>query len=67
MDELLSIREVANELKYSGATIRRWVSEGKLNHVRFSTRGIRIPKNEIERLLVIGRQTAKGGQKRHDQ
>lgn len=58
MDALLSVREVANGLGYSEATIRRWISEGKVNHIKFSTRGIRVPRDEIERLLGIGRQQA---------
>jgi excisionase family DNA binding protein len=58
MNELLSIREVASQLGYSGATIRRWISEGKINHVRFSSRGIRVPRGEVARLVEIGRRPA---------
>jgi excisionase family DNA binding protein len=56
MKELLSVREVANELGYSGATIRRWIGEGKVNHIRIFSKGIRVHRDEIRRLLEIGRQ-----------
>ncbi len=56
MNDLLTIRKVAAELRYSPATVRRWIAEGKLDHVRFSQRGIRIPRESVDRLLESGRR-----------
>ncbi len=50
MDELLSIRKVANELGYPGAKIGRWNNEGKVNHFGFSSRGFRVPRDQVERV-----------------
>lgn len=54
MNDLLTIREAAEELRYSPATIRRWISAGKLEHVRFSQRGVRVPRESVDRLWKTG-------------
>jgi excisionase family DNA binding protein len=51
MTELMTVRQAAQRLEYSSATIRRWIKERKLDHVKFSERGIRIPREAIERLI----------------
>ncbi|MGO8881195.1 MAG: helix-turn-helix domain-containing protein [Desulfomonilaceae bacterium] len=58
MTELMTVKQAAQRLEYSSATIRRWIKERKLDHVKFSERGIRIPREAIERLMEIGRQPA---------
>ena len=51
MTELMTVRQAAQRLEYSSATIRRWIKERKLDHVKFSERGIRIPREAIEHLI----------------
>ena len=58
MTELMTVRQAAQRLEYSSATIRRWIKERKLDHVKFSERGIRIPREAIERLMEMGIQPA---------
>ena len=51
MNELLTVRQTAQRLKFSPATIRRWVKDRKLDHVKFNERGIRIPRESVDHLL----------------
>jgi excisionase family DNA binding protein len=44
-----TVKEVAQELKLSEITIRRWVKDKKIKSVKIS-RFIRIPKEELDRL-----------------
>jgi excisionase family DNA binding protein len=50
---MLTVREVAERLRASEKTVRRWLKEGKLRGVRpGGTRlGWRIPEEEVARLL----------------
>jgi excisionase family DNA binding protein len=52
-DEYLRIKAFAKRMDISEKTLRRWVSEGRIEHVRFS-RTIRIPLSELNRLVTEG-------------
>lgn len=54
MDEILTVREVAEYLKLSRTTIWRWRNEGKLQAFKVG-RGWRIRRSEIEK--ITGRNT----------
>jgi excisionase family DNA binding protein len=49
----LTVREAARALNLSEATIRAWLLHRKIGFVRLG-RAIRIPEDEIRRLLDIG-------------
>ena len=50
---LLKLREAATELRYSERTIRRMIDRGQLRAVQLGRgRALRIPREEIERLLA---------------
>jgi excisionase family DNA binding protein len=49
MDEILTVREVAEYLKLSRTTIWRWCNEGKLQAFKVG-RGWRIHRSELERI-----------------
>ena len=48
-----TVEQAAEELNLSKATIRAWVSQRRLGHVRLG-RAIRIPVAEIRRVLEAG-------------
>ncbi len=48
-----TVAEAAAELNLSRATIRAWVAQRRLGHVRLG-RAVRIPADEIQRLLEVG-------------
>ena len=51
MSELLTVSKVALRLGYTGETIRRWISEGKLQAQRLPSGRIRIEPEAVEALL----------------
>lgn len=60
LPDLLTVGEVANLLKLSTLTIRRWLKAGKIKGYRLPTNSnmgklmrIRIPREEIDRYLEI--------------
>jgi len=48
-----TIREAARELNLSTSTIRAWVGQRRIGHVKLG-RSIRVPVGEIQRLLEGG-------------
>lgn len=50
MDEILTVREVADYLKLSRTTIWRWCKEGKLKAFKVG-RGWRIHRSELEDIV----------------
>ena len=52
MDEILTVREVAEYLKLSRTTIWRWCHEGKLQAFKVG-RGWRIHRSEIEKITGL--------------
>ena len=59
MPDLLTVREVAQVLRVSTLTIKRWGKRGKLPAIRINSRGDRRYKKEAV-LWLLGMQ-AKGG------
>jgi len=59
LKELLTVEEVAAMTRRSEYTVRRWISEGKLNATRIAEGGPRgrllIPRAELERLIAAGK------------
>ena len=48
-----TVEQAAAELNLSKATIRAWIAQRRLGHVRLG-RAVRIPADEIERVLRAG-------------
>ena len=59
-DELLTIDEVAAELKLHPDTIRRYIREGKLKQTRVGGTAIRIRRSELERFIREGEEGSDG-------
>jgi len=58
-DELLTVAEVAQRLKLSPETVRRWLRSGRLEGVIFSdAAGYRIRASEVARLVAGSPKTA---------
>jgi len=55
-DELLTIDEVAAELKLHPDTIRRYIREGKLKQIRVGGTAIRIRRSELDRFIREGEE-----------
>jgi excisionase family DNA binding protein len=49
----LTVKQTAEELNVSVFTIRSWINQRRLLHVRLG-RAIRVPSTEIERLIESG-------------
>ena len=52
---LLTVRQAAEELAVKEATIRSWLLHRRLAFIRLSSRCVRIPGEEISRLIREGR------------
>jgi excisionase family DNA binding protein len=50
---LRTIEQVANELGLAEVTIRSWVAQRRLEHVKLG-RSVRIPISEVERIIEEG-------------
>ncbi len=50
-DELLTVEQVAEELKLHPDTVRRYIREKKLRSIRLSGTAHRIRRSELERFL----------------
>ena len=53
-----TVRESAQELGLSVHTVRAWIAQRRIAHVRLG-RAIRIPESEIRRLLQAGLRPAR--------
>ena len=51
---LLTVREVAERIRSSPETVRRWLRQGKLHGFRLggTKLGYRVPESELERFLA---------------
>ena len=58
--QLLNVDEAAARLSVSRHTIRAWIAARRLAHVKLG-RAVRIPLNEIERIVAFGLKPAKSG------
>ena len=54
---MLTIAQVAEELKVSRRTIKRWVQAGRIKVIRLSPHIVRIEEQEIERFKRGGNRT----------
>jgi excisionase family DNA binding protein len=53
IDHPRKVAEAAAELNLSPATIRAWIAQRRIGHVRLG-RSVRIPCHEIQRILEAG-------------
>jgi excisionase family DNA binding protein len=60
--ELLTIQDFASILQVTTACVRRWITERKITTVKLG-RLVRIPADEIERLVSKGMRPAHGNAK----
>ena len=54
----LTVKETATEFNVSPFTVRAWIAQRRLGHVKLG-RAIRVPRAEIARLLETGFRPAK--------
>jgi excisionase family DNA binding protein len=47
-DELLTVAEVAKELKYKEQTIRTWIKQGRLRATQATNREYRVRRSDME-------------------
>lgn len=59
MSELLNLREAAKELRLSVHTLRSWVFQKRLTHVRLGRR-VLLRREDLETLINKGVVEAKG-------
>lgn len=50
-DELLTVAEIARELKYTEATIRVWIKQGRLRAIQATNREYRVRRSDLEAML----------------
>lgn len=55
-ERLLTLPEVAAQLRLSNETVRRWLNSGRLRGTKLGSdrAGWRIPESEVRRLLAAG-------------
>ena len=56
--KLITIREAANRLGLKESTIRKYILKRQIAYVKPSNRAVRIPIEELERILSAGRRPA---------
>ena len=52
--QLITIREAANRLGLKESTIRKYILKRQIAYVKPSVRAVRIPIEELERILAAG-------------
>lgn len=57
--KLLTVPEAADRLKLQPSTIRKWIFERRLAHVRVGRRAVRIREADVEKLIREGYTPAK--------
>src|ERR1022692_2924026 len=50
-DELLTVQEVADQLRVNQQTVRNWITDGKLAAIRVGSRRVRIRRGDFDALL----------------
>lgn len=60
-DKLLRVSQVAEWLELRESTIRSWLLHRRINATRVGRRAIRIPVEEVRRLIEAGTVPAKDG------
>jgi excisionase family DNA binding protein len=53
-DELLTVKEVAEQLKLNQQTIRNMIDRGELGHLRVGPERIRIRQSQLDAFLAAG-------------
>ena len=56
--KLITIREAANRLGLEESTIRKYILKRQIAYVKPSVRAVRIPIEELERILAAGLRPA---------
>ncbi len=56
--KLITIREAANRLGLKESTIRKYILKRQIAYVKPSVRAVRIPVEELERILAAGLRPA---------
>ena len=56
--QLITIREAANRLGLKESTIRKYILKRQIAYVKLSVRAVRIPIEELERILAAGLRPA---------
>ena len=56
--QLITIREAANRLGLKESTIRKYILKRQIAYVKPSVRAVRIPIEELERILATGLRPA---------
>lgn len=51
--QYLTVSQFAHELQMKEATIRAWILRRKIVYVTIGEKSVRIPRSEIDRLVVI--------------
>lgn len=57
--KLLTVPEAADRLKLQPSTIRKWIFQRRLAHVRIGRRTVRIREADVEKLIRDGYAPAK--------
>ena len=53
-ERLYRVDEAAEILGFAEVTVRTWIRDRKIAHVRVGERGVRIPQTEMDRLTSVG-------------
>ena len=56
--KLITIREAANRVGLKESTIRKYILKRQIAYVKPSVRAVRIPIEELERILAVGLRPA---------
>jgi excisionase family DNA binding protein len=51
-NELLTVPEIAKELKYTEATVRTWIKQGKLRAIRATGREYRVRRSDLDAMIT---------------
>ncbi len=61
MEKLLTVPELAQRLGISQGTAYHWLSQGRLQCVRFSSRCVRFRESDVEKMLEqLGQAPSRG-------
>ena len=55
MESLFTVREAAKMLTIRESTLRRWIFDHKIRHLKIGTRSVRISEEEISRIIEQGK------------
>ena len=52
-DELLTVPEIAAQLRVTGVTVRTWIRAGQLPAIRAGARGYRVRRADLEQMVAM--------------